>query len=157
MWHLDVSGHLKPDYLLVLASFATCTWKVSHILLNTLQKKIDDECSIVHERDRLLLLQPDHREAMESYSMTALKQYLNLLLFPSLPFSYFSLSLPLNLLHLSLYCLLCSKISLEFKNRELLCAVWVSHDTWGHAPTGLQSFFPAPPFLDPLTLGLGLC
>lgn len=57
-------SHVQQDYVTFrclrspqarFSSNPCCTWKFLHILL-THQKKIDDECSIVHEADRFPLL-----------------------------------------------------------------------------------------------------
>ena len=69
---------------------------------------------------------------------------LNLPSFPLSPFLMFSLSLspPLPPTHLSLYCLLCSKISLKFKSRGALSLFEWGHDTRA-MPPGLPVILPS--------------
>ena len=105
--------------------------------------------------------QPDHREAMESYSVTlALKQVHSISPpFPSLPFSCFlSLSLALYLLHTFLFTASYAAREVWSLKADVLC-LCLSEVIWyqGHAPRPPSHSSQLPPFLDPLTLGLGLC
>lgn len=154
-------SQVTPSQIKSSLSLATCTWKRSRIRL-TLQKKIDDECSIVHETGLPCSARPQrsHRIFFGDPTGSRSKCTLSPSLPPPLSLSHFlnlslsfSVSLSLSPTHLSLYYLLCSKKAPKFKNRHSLTCLCLGKVMLHLASP--QIFFAAPTSLGPHHLRFG--